>query len=197
MDSAVSPFERLFHSDNSARDNFRSRLFGLFSEEIVRYWCANERASYEDLGRPTLWCDGAYATVDFTLRSRADGRCYAAEMKAEMAFERYRYLRLTDSSQLSHHTPVRAFSWLVELAADAASHSVRVGAKAMSVDGAILIWGATTTEGRASVIARFGFADVLSVEAMLQDLRAWNDPAWQARVGELRTWADGLLDGLS
>lgn len=46
------------------------------------------------------------------------------------------------------------------------------------------------------MIAAYGFADVLSIEAMLDDLRAWGDPAWRARVTELREWSDGLFDGL-
>jgi hypothetical protein len=43
----------------------------------------------------------------------------------------------------------------------------------------------------------FGFADVLSLETMIDDLREWEDPAWNLRVDEMRAWANGLFDGLT
>jgi len=53
-----------------------------------------------------------------------------------------------------------------------------------------------TPEGRAWAMEAYGFADVLSLEDMLRDLRAWQDPAWRLRMGQLREWSDGLFDGL-
>lgn len=58
------PFEGLFRSENIRRDAYRSRLFGRLSEEVVRHWCANDRAPYIDRDRPTLWSDTNYATLD-------------------------------------------------------------------------------------------------------------------------------------
>lgn len=46
--------EDLFNTGNAARDNFRSRLFGMFSEDVVRYWAANEKSPYGCIGRPTI-----------------------------------------------------------------------------------------------------------------------------------------------
>jgi hypothetical protein len=191
-----SELESLFRSGDAARDAFRSRLFGLFSEDIVRFWCRNDRATYRDIGRPTLWKSGEYATLDFTLESRADGRRYAAELKAEMAFEGYRYMRLLDASQLAHHSAKRAFAWLLELAGSPTSFEVRVAARPVEVAGAILVWGATSPAGRVDAISKCHFADVLSLEHMLQDLHSWSDPGWQSRVTELRAWSDGVWDML-
>ena len=47
------------------------------------------------------------------------------------------------------------------------------------------MWGATSPKGKASAIANYHFEDVLSAEEMLQDLRAWDTPAWAQRVGQL------------
>jgi hypothetical protein len=194
--SVDSELESLFRSGNAAHDAFLSRLFGLFSEDVVRFWCRNERAAYRDLGRPTLWKDGQFATLDFTLESRADGLRYAAELKAEMAFEGYRYLRLIDAGQLAHHSTKRAFAWLLDLAAKRSSFKVRVAARPVAIAGAILVWGASSPQGRAHVISEHGFADVLSLESMLDDLHEWADVAWQQRVSELRAWSDGMWDVL-
>lgn len=195
--SADFELETLFRSGDSARDAFRSRLFGLFSEDIVRFWSRNERAPYRDLGRPTLWKDGQFATLDFTLESRADGLRYAAELKAEMAFEGYRYLRLIDAGQLAHHSTKRAFAWLLDLAAQRSTFEVHLAARPVEISGAILVWGASSPQGRAHVISEHGFADVLSLESMLGDLHEWADAGWQQRISELRTWSDGMWDVLS
>ena len=47
-------FEALFRTSSSSRDKFLARLFGLFSEDLVRLWCRNPKAPYEDLGRPNI-----------------------------------------------------------------------------------------------------------------------------------------------
>jgi hypothetical protein len=46
------------------------------------------------------------------------------------------------------------------------------------------------------LIQSCGFADVLSLDSMLDDLRSWADPASRQRVNELRAWSVGLFDGL-
>jgi hypothetical protein len=190
-------FEGLFRSGDARQDNLRSRLFGLFSEEVVRFWADGDQAPYEELGRPTLWTGSAFTTLDFTLRSRSTGLMYVAEQKVELAFEGYRYLRLTSAAQIQHHATKRAFDWFLDLARDPTAHEVKVKARHCEVAGAILVWGAITPKGRASAIAAYGLADVLSLEDMLRDLQDRDDPAWRARVAELRDWADGLLAGLT
>jgi hypothetical protein len=109
-------------------DKFMSRLFSLFSEEVVRAWCACPEAPYEDLGRPYLVARGErYGhTLDFTLRSRATGETYVAELKCELEYEGYRYLRLSDVEQLKHHGGA-AFKKLPAVARDPGSLQMRVG----------------------------------------------------------------------
>ena len=190
--------EAIFRTDDARRDNFRARLFAMFSEDIVRIWASDERAPYRDLGRPTLWLPGDKrgSTIDFAFVRRADGRVFVAELKAELAFDNYRYLRLERPDQLDHHGYVSAFTRFLALAAAPTTFEVRVAAKPLRVDGAILVWGAVSQAGRAAVIERHGFADVLSVEAMIDDLRRWANPDWEARLVELRAWVTGLLDAL-
>jgi hypothetical protein len=189
-------FERLFRTDTAARDNYRSRLFALFSEEIVRAWGRNERAPYRDIGRPTLWTGNAFATIDFALQRRADGQLFVAEQKAELAWAGYSQLRLHSAAQVDRHRGKRAFDWFLDVARAPNSYVVKINGRQTSVNGAILVWGATTDEGREAAKASFGFADVLSLEMMLAALRAWNDVDWRRRVTELRAWTNGLLDEL-
>ncbi len=191
-------FEDIFRSNDPRRDNFLARLFALFGEEIVRHWCRCPGAAYEDLGRPTVRAadDPRGHTLDFTLRRKADGALFAAEMKCELAWEGYRYLRLTHPDQVVHHHGP-AFQKLLALARDPAAFEVRTGGRPVTVSGAVLVWGALDDAGRSAAMDTFGFGDVLSVEAMLDDLRAWKPDHWIQRVGQLRAWSGELFDNLT
>lgn len=190
----MSSLETVFRTGDSKRDNFLSRVFGIFSEEIVRYWCANPQSSYVDLGRPTLYTsEGKWHTLDFTLRDQETSKTYVAEMKCELAYDNYRYLRLTDVRQLEHHVGA-AFQRFLQIARVGHGLTVKVGGKPMVADGAILVWGATTPEGALSATEATGIADVLSVENMIEDLHRWQDGAWRARTEQLRSWSNDLFD---
>jgi hypothetical protein len=93
-------------------------------------------------------------------------------MKCELEFQNYRYLRLTGAWQLEHHRNA-AFLKFLHLARHSEPYKVNVRGHEVHVDGAVLIWGSITPEGRRAVIEKYGFADVLSVEMMANDLRIW------------------------
>jgi hypothetical protein len=82
-------------------------------------------------------------------------------------------------------------------AVDPESLTVRSGGSSVDgVSGAILIWGAMTAEGRDVVMRCTGLADVLSVEAMIVDLRVWKPAEWTAQLSALRQWTSELFDEL-
>jgi hypothetical protein len=139
---SVPSFEDFFRSETPARDKFLSRLFGLFSEDVVRHWCRCPDAPYEDLGRPRLRAVGEAKgyTLDFTLRNRKTKRTFVAELKCELEWDGYKYLRLTDASQLDHHTG-DAFQKLLDFAKSPAAYSLTVGGKPVEVQGAVIVWG--------------------------------------------------------
>jgi hypothetical protein len=191
-------FEQFFQSSEPMRDKYLSRLFGLFSEHVVHAWCASPRSTYEDLGRPTLLSPNEPRghTIDFTLKHRESGYMYVAELKCELEYNNYKYLQLTHPDQLRHHTST-AFAKFLQIAADPSALEVRRGGKPQVVDGAILIWGAINSNGRHAVMQAYGFADILSLESMLIDLRTWKPDQWTGFIIDLRTWTDQLFDFLS
>ena len=85
-----------------------------------------------------------------------------------------------------------AFARFLAMARTPTAFEVRVAAKPLTADGAILVWGAVSEAGRVAVIERHGLAEVLSVEEMIDDLRRWANPDWDARLLELRTWRPPL-----
>lgn len=177
------------------RGKFLSRVFGIFSEEIVRIWAADARAPFEDLGRPTVHNDDVRSTLDFTFRSRETGAVFPAELKCEIEYEGYRYFVLNDVGQLAHHNKP-AFAALLAAAARRPGLRAFVQKREVAVDGAILVWGAATAEGRLAVARDKGFFAVLTLEDMIADLRAWQSHRFQTLVEERRAWANELCDAL-
>jgi hypothetical protein len=166
-------------------------------EHVVRTWCDCPQAPFCNIGRPTLRKPDETSgyTLDFTLEHRQSGQSYAAEMKCWTTWEHYRYLRLTETTQLEGITQP-AFVEFLAFARDPAAYQVFVKGKPLAVAGAILVWGATTPQGRAAATA-LGIANVLTVEEMVKDLHAWHPAAWQEFVSQRRSWAAELFDYLA
>lgn len=66
----------------------------------------------------------------------------------------------------------------------------------VQVHGTVLVWGATDPGGCMAVQEECGFRDVLSVEAMLDDMHQWAPPHWTERVNQLRYWSNALYEAL-
>lgn len=191
-------FEALFRSPSKARDKLLARVFGIFSEDVVRIWTGCDQAAYRNLGRPTVSGQGSTRgyTLDFALQSRHKQQTFVAELKCELEYRNYRYLRLTDVRQLEHHTKP-AFRVLLEAASDPTSVRVKISSKPVCINGAILVWGDASDEGIRHVIRDYGFADILTISSMIQDLNRWRPSAWEAFVRDRRQWTNELFDGLS
>lgn len=194
----MATFSEFFRSGEPARDKYLSRLFGLFSEQVVRTWCACPEAAYQDLGRPTL-CDHGQTrghTLDFTFQRRDSSRRYVGELKCELEYDGYRYLTLRHGDQVRHHRSV-AFGKFLAVTRDPDALLVRRAGQVEGVEGGILVWGALTPEGRAMAMAHFGFADVLSVEGMVSDLQTWAPDSWGSLTRRYRSWTTELFDFLA
>lgn len=190
--------EKLFKTGEPARDKFLSRLFGIFNEEAVRCWAACEKAPYENLGRPTVSEreEERGSTLDFSLRSRLDGKVFVAEMKCELEYENYKYLRLTSPTQLLHHSKP-AFNLFLKAATNPKDVAVRINGRPISITGSILVWGAVADNARQAVQERFKFHRILSLEEILEDLLNWRDERWLSFVSSRRDWAIALFDALA
>lgn len=188
----LSKMEAVFKTDNRARDKFLARLFGIFSEEIVRLWGQNPRAPYREVGRPTIYLpDGKRYTLDFTFCK--DGRYFIAEMKCELEYDNYRYLRLVSPRQLDHHKNKPAFREFLRFNKDPSAAKVYLRGKELEVSGCILVWGSITDAGRLQVIEETGITDVLSVEKCIEDLLNWQDENYLRLVKNYRQWVEELF----
>lgn len=195
-----TPFIEIFDASGDLghlRAKYLSRLFGIFSERIMSIWAEDERAPYENLGRPTVrgLQDVRGHTLDFTLRERATGKVYVSEMKCEIEYLNFRFFHLEDIRQLDHHTKP-AFEAFRRSARTPAGMNVRVRGQGVLVDGAILIWGSVCPEAKGRIQAETGFHDILSLDCICADLARWQNPDFLGMIAQYRAWSDRLFDGL-
>ena len=89
-------FVSLFKQDKAdrKRGKYLSRLFGIFSEDIVRIWAADEKCHYEDLGRPSIRFEDKTYTLDFTFQHKQSRKVYIVEQKCEIEFQNYKFFIL-------------------------------------------------------------------------------------------------------
>jgi hypothetical protein len=192
-----SRFENLFKTQVASRDKFLSRLFGIFSEEIVRIWSdTNSPAShYKNSGRPTIvesTSEKGY-TLDFTFER--DGRNYICEMKCELEYNKYAYLTLNNLAQLDHHKrDKRAFELFLDAAASPTKYIIRQKGKVIPVHGAILIWGSVDESKIEAIKQHYSLHDILSVEKMIDELIAQNNQEYQLLLNTRWMWCQEFFE---
>ncbi len=192
-------FEEFFKKEGKEpiRAKFLSRVFGVFSEELVRIWANDSRAPYANLGRPTLRQSdaGKGFTLDFTFQHRITNKVYVVEMKCEIEYENFRYMVLSETQQLKHHKK-EAFTAFLDVAKNHSSWLVFTNKVQTLVNGAILIWGDATSEGRTNVIAETGCFDVITLSDIIRDLKKWNNEEYQIVIQQRERWMSELFSFL-
>ena len=160
------------------RDKFLSRFFGIFNEEIVRIWCKSS-IEYEDLGRPTIRpinAIGRGKTLDFTLKNVKTGEIYVTEMKCELQYMNYKYLKLQLPEQIYRHENKDAFKWFLKLGKEPDTFEIKVqnndkgSRETIKVHGAALIWGVVDLKMKEEICNRTGLKEIFSLENMINDL---------------------------
>lgn len=179
------------------RGKFLSRIFGIFSEEIVRIWTRDPNCQFEDIGRPTIIngeINSRY-TIDFCFREKSTNAHFASEMKCEIEYENYKYFSLEHSSQLNHHKK-EAFKEFLEISKNPKSRVIKVNAREISINGGILVWGTGTEDGRELVKNEYKFHSVLFVSDMINDLISWKNSEYIELLCEREKWNSLLFQSL-
>lgn len=141
------------------------------------------------------------STLDFTLINRNSEQLFVSELKCWVQYEDYAFLKLKNTAQIERiKKETKAFKRFVQLAKEPNALKVDLlkGSRReeIKIHGSILIWGSVSPEGYDAVKKEYGFAEVLSVESMLNDLRTWRPAEWAAQVQLLRKWCNELFDFL-
>ena len=117
-----------------------------------------------------------------------------AEMKCWITWEDCRYLQLTEAAQLQRLAEP-AFVTFLAFARDPAAYEVFVQGEPIYIDGAILVGGAATPQGRSAAVA-LGVADLLTAEDMVSDLHLRQPSDWHDFIALRCCWATELFDYL-
>ena len=191
-------FVSLFKQDEAdrKRGKYLSRLFGIFSEDIVRIWAADEKCHYEDLGRPSIRFEGETYTLDFTFQHKQSKKVYIVEQKCEIEFQNYKYFILDKREQLFHHIKAKkAFVAFLE-AAKKNIISASISKQEMKIDGTILIWGAATPKGINDIKLEYEIDDIFTLEKIIDDLILWRNEDFYKFVRDRIVWSNEMLSGL-
>ena len=195
-------FEKLFISENvpykgkSKRDKFLSRIFAIFNEEIIRIWCENKNSPFIDLGRPTVYDnDGKHYTLDFLLQDNK-GNIFLTEMKCEIEYQKYKYLTLSKTEQLKHHTAKRAFQLFLEIATKQDSYKIKCNSELVKVSGSALVWGKVSSGDSKTVSRDLSLSHIISTESVVSDLVEWQDQNYLDLIEKHELWCHQLFTGL-
>ena len=184
----------IFRDGPQEKGTFLSRVFGIFSEEIVRIWARDDKSPYSLLDRrPTLYRKNRRYTLDFLLKN--NGKIFVSEMKCEIQFRNYKYWRLIDTQQVQRHRKKEAFKLFLSLSRNPNSVIVKAGSR-LDVAGTVLVWGAATPNGIEAVKRKFGISDVLTVESCIEDLVKWNNEEYSKFLQMREQWLSSLFSNL-
>ncbi len=192
---------------------FVSRLWGLFSEQFIRTWCACEWAPFELLGRPTLKKPdegkGKGKTLDYLLRARDTGQVYVAEQKCLIHYEGYKWLVFDEgSADMVKPRPNRqqfggdGFRRFLALAAGEEQFAVhyydhRGRPQAVQPAGCILVWGSVSDRGRQVAMEELRMHGVISLEDVITALRHERPDSYRRLVSRYATWCAEVFAALS
>ena len=183
------------YKGKSKRDKFLSRVFGIFNEEIIRIWCRNENSPFEDCGRPTVYVDEKRYTLDFLLKDK-DGNLYLTEMKCELEYQKYKFLKLSESSQVSRHNKKPAFKAFLETAVNPSSYIIKCKKEKVHVKGAVLIWGSIFSKEVENILKEYSLSYILSTEEIINNLIDWKDDEYISFVGQYKEWSNQLFTSM-
>ena len=141
-------FDILFENSHTDRSNFIARMLGIFSENLIDFWTANEKCEYENIGRPDIFNSNGkkVAQLDFTFKNKKTNICYIVEQKNLVAYNngRLRNMSIEEpfpksfeswSKSKSKQTP----AWDIFLG-PLNEYTVKVKGKEIHKFGKILIW---------------------------------------------------------
>ena len=164
--------------------NFKSRIFGIFSEEIVRIWLKNPKCKYDDLGRPTLYDLNIQklAQLDFTLRNKKTKKLFIAEQKCFYGYRKGRMETISNSDVFiknfeswSKMKMKQTKAWECFVNFNQKKYHIKINKEEKIIDGRILIWAKYDEAGKKRMLDDLKLNEIISIEEVIKDLIRWGD----------------------
>lgn len=198
-------FKNLFTNSSETRNNFLARVFGVFSEEIVKFWLANENCPYLSCGRPTIFDSNnkKVALLDFTIRSKNDNKLFIVEQKNLIAFKKGTLRFMSNDEAFnknflkwSRDKAKQTVAWNLFLN-PLTEYQVKVKGEEIVNFGKILIWPSFDENKKNSMISQLAIDEILSLEIIHAQLITWKDPKYQDWINARIRWTEELFDQLT
>ena len=179
-----------------------SRVFAIFSEDIMRLYFNGVNSKYSDLGRPSRKKGRDGPVWDFTIED--DGKLYVAEMNCEISLDGYKYACLDSEKWVKRQEDSNNFGVLMKIAKGEDRKPVRISSSTDKAlrdgfvpDGVVIIWGSVDSSTRQSLIAKYDkLHDVLSVEDAISKL-ILKEPGYLSLIDRMKHLIDEFYDRLS
>lgn len=190
---------------NTKQANFLSRIIGIFSEDVVRFWLENKKCKYNFLGRPQVWTenDSKKYSLDYLLQDKKTKKCYIAEQKCFFGFKDGKLKKISEAETFSivfdkwsnekrNHTV--AWARFIEFNND--SH-VSIKNKKCDVSGKILVWASCDKKAKKDFQKKHNIFDVVSFEQVIRDLNKWEDRKYLGFLKDRKKWINQLFNSLT
>ncbi len=182
------------------RDNFLSRLLGIFSEDLVTIWSSEQKSKYRSIGkgRPNLYYKDSKKpfTLDFTLQEKTSRSIYMCEMKCWLSYEKYKYTELGSVKQIEKllgSSDFKALKHFCRFSESQKGYKVLVDKIPQNIDGTILIWSSVNKETKEEIKNKYHFHDILSFEEIVNDLIKWKSEKYQTLIKTKYYWISHLF----
>jgi hypothetical protein len=197
-------YDNLFANLDKEGSSFIAKMLGIFSENLIDFWTANENCKYKNLGRPDIFdkSGNKLAQLDFTLQNKITGKCFIVEQKNLVAYNNGRIRNMTNegsfiksfeswSKTKSKHTP----AWNIFLG-PLNEYKVQVRGKPLSEFGKILIWSKVDVQNKSILCSKLSLDEILSLEQIHNELISWNDNIYIEWLNKRIDWTKELFNQL-
>ena len=94
--------QKIFKNADEKQNNLLTRVFGIFSEEIINCWLAYPDCEYKNLGRPSIYKKNERpSTLDFLFEKKKGtnkGALYIVEQKCLFSYNKGNLLCMTETN---------------------------------------------------------------------------------------------------
>lgn len=197
-----------YSKENKEEVNFLSRIFGVFSEEIVKIWCANDliNEGYKYIGKPHIKIKDKKRPLelDHLLYSEIKNEYYLVEQKSFHGYKNGKLASMEDtdiflksfktwSRGKSKNQKSKAWDIFINFV----EHPMEVNCNGNSYHDikTLLIWSKGTPEGKRKFIdnSGIGVSEVLFLIDLKNALIQCEDQQYKALIDKKKKWIDELF----
>ncbi|MBK9222222.1 MAG: hypothetical protein IPO16_08865 [Saprospiraceae bacterium] len=194
-----------YTKETKIKVNFLSRIFGVFSEEIVKIWCDNKNNNdFEYIGKPHIKEGNKRPIVlDHLLKSK--NTYFIVEQKNFHGYKNGKLSSMEDTDEffknfeswsIGKSKNQKSKAWDIFINFTKKPKEVKYDGKIIPQAKTLLIWSKGTDVGRYKFVQKYGISKVLFLEQMKNDLIKWKDPAYIKLIKDKKKWIAQLFNDL-